>query len=170
MTWIKGCRSMKKSHLSTYPLFVWGLIFFFVLLPLLLFCGFGVYGIWTTNLPPDWGNPFPEGTQIIQQTDTHQGVFRRKGIRVVAAQVPETCIQQFGNRLRDEGFISGRPLGLTCEQLDTIEAARDILDAPNTLYNFDDGAIAFIEEPCSDWAVAVYDLDTGLFCYIEYDS
>ena len=161
---------MKKNRISTYPLFVWVLIFLFVLLPLLLFCGILVYGIWTTNLPPNWGTPFPEGTQTIQQTDTHQGVFRRKGIRVVVAQVPETCIQQFGDRLRDEGFISGRPLGLTREQLDAIETARDILGAPNTLYNFDDGAIAFIEEPCSDWAVAMYDLDTGLFVCMEYDE
>ena len=161
---------MKKSRISTYPIFVWGIIFFFVLLPLLLFCGFFVYGVWTTNLPPYWGTPFPEGTQITHETDTHQGTFRRKGIRVVIAQVPETYIQQFGNRLRDEGFISGRPLGLAREQLDTIETARDILGAPNTLYNFDDGAIAFIEEPCSDWAVAVYDLDTGLFICMEYDE
>lgn len=48
---------------------------FLVVVP---FGTFLVYGIWSTNQPPDWGKPFPEGTQIIRQTDTHQVFFAGK--------------------------------------------------------------------------------------------
>ncbi len=114
--------------------------------------------------------PFPEGTQIIQQTDTHQGLFRRKGITVVVVQIPEPYIQAFGDKLRNKEFISGHLVGEALELLCTVEMARDILDSENTLYTFDDGAIAFVEEPFSEWEAAVYDLETGLFCCIEYDE
>ena len=35
---------------------------------------------------------------------------------------------------------------------------------------YQDEAVAFIEEAYSDWFTAIYDLDTGLFCYIECDT
>jgi len=140
-------------------------------LNLMLFCAFLIYGVWSTNQPPDWGKPFPEGTQIIHQTDTHQGFFRRKGVAVRVVQVPEDCIRAFGNRLRAEGFTSGHySVDWALEELETIDLAKDILESKYTIHNFDDGAIAFIEEPCSDWEVAVYDLVTGLYCCIEYDE
>ena len=56
------------------------------------------------------------------------------------------------------------------ELLENIDAAADILEAENALYAYEDGAIAFVEEPFSDWFAAIYDLDTGLLCYIEYDE
>lgn len=160
---------MQKRRISTYPLFVRVLIFFFVLLPLLLFCGIFVYGVRTMNMPFDWKVPFPEGTQIIQQTDTHQGLFRREGVSVVVAKIPEQHIQSYGDRLRKWDFSSG--FGCPFPELFSgIEAAKDILDAPNTLYTHQDEAVALIEEAFSDWFAAIYDLDTGLFCYIECDT
>ena len=54
--------------------------------------------------------------------------------------------------------------------LENIEAAADALDSANTLYTYQDEAIAFVEEPFSDWFAAIFDLETGLFCYIEYDE
>lgn len=133
-------------------------------------CAFLMYGIWTTNLPPNWGGPFPEGTKIIQHTDTHQGVFRRKGVTILVAQIPEPYIQAFGDKLRNEEFRSGHLVGAALELLCTVEAAKDILDSENTMYIFDDGALAFVEEPFSEWEAAVYDLETGLFCCLEYDE
>jgi len=138
--------------------------------PLLFFGAFLIYGIWTTNLPPNWGEPFPEGTKIIQHTDTHQGVFRRKGITILVAQIPEDCIQAFGNRLWNEEFLSGHLAGKSLELLCTVEAAKEILDSENTMYIFDDGALAFVEDPFSEWEAAIYDLETGLYCCLEYDE
>ena len=158
---------MKKRHFSLSALLGLSLAFF----NLMLFCTFLVYGVWSTNQPPNWGQPFPEGTQIIQRTDTHRGFFRRKGIAVLVVQIPEDYIREFGNRLRAEGFTSGHcSVDWALEELETIDLAKDILESKYTIHNFDDGAIAFIEEPCSDWEVAVYDLVTGLYCCIEYDE
>ncbi len=155
---------MKKRIFSSVLMILVGLS------PMLLLGAFLTYGIWSTNLPPNWGKPYPEGTQIIQQTDTHQGIFRRKGIAVGVVQIPVPYIQAFGDKLLNEEFRSGHLMGEAWELLCTVETARDILDSENTLYNFDDGAIAFIEDPFSEWEAAVYDLETGLFCYIEYDE
>lgn len=154
-----------KKHMFSFVL-----IILVGLSPMLLLGAFLTYGIWSTNLPPNWGKPFPEGTQIIQQTDTHHGIFRRKGVTIVVVQIPEPYIQAFGDKLRNEEFRSGHLVGASLELLCTVEIARDILDSENTLYNFDDGAIAFIEEPFSEWEAAVYDLETGLYCCLEYDE
>ena len=151
-------------------------IFSFVLMmivgfwPVLLLGAFLVYGIWSTSVYPNSIVPFPEGTQILRQTDTHQGFFRSKGIAVVVAQIPEKYILAFANRLRAEEFSSGPPAGPAYELLATIEEAKDILNSSNTLFNYEDEALAFVEEPFSDCSTAIYDLETGLFCFIEYDE
>ena len=129
-----------------------------------------VYGVWTMNMAFERKVPFPEGTQIIQKNDTHQGIFRGQGVAVVVAKIPEDHIQSFGDRLRREHYSSGRPYGMAPELLGDIEAAKEILDSENTLYTYHDEAIALIEEPFSDWFTAIYDLETGLFCFMEYDE
>lgn len=141
-----------------------------VLLGVTLVCAFLAYGIWTTNMAFDEMVPFPEGTQIIRKTDTHQGVFRRKGTAVAVVRIPENSIQTYADRLRMCDFSEGQPMGLAPELLADIEETADILEAPNTLYTFRDGALALVEEPFSEWFAAIYDLDSGLFCYIEYDE
>ena len=153
---------MNKRHVSPFVLsmLIFGLLFSAVL----------VYGVWTTNMTFDWKVPFPEGTRIIQKSDTHQGIFRRKGLAVMVAKIPESHIQSYGDRLRKWDFSSGYPIGLAPELLENIEAAADALDSANTLYTYPDGAIAFVEDPFSDWFAAIFDLETGLFCYIEYDE
>ena len=133
-------------------------------------CAFLVYGIWSTSVYPNSIVPFPERTQILRQTDTHQGFFRSKGIAVIVAQIPENYILTFASRLRAEEFSSGPPAGPAYELLATIEEAKDILDSPNTLFNYEDEALAFVEEPFSDCSTAIYDLETGLFCFLEYDE
>lgn len=131
---------------------------------------FLIYGIWSTNQPSNWGKPFPEGTQIIRQTDTHKGILRRKGIRVEVVRIPEQHIQEFGDRLRSKGFIPALPGERFGRLLSTIETAEIDFHSWTVLSNFGDGAVAFIEEPCSDWEEAVFDLETGMFYCIEYDE
>lgn len=140
------------------------------ILCVLFFSAVLVYGVWTMNMPFDWKVPFPEGTQIIQKSDTHQGVFRRHGVAVVVAKIPESHIQAYGDKLRRVDFSAGHPIGMAPELLSDIEAAREILDSENTLYTYQDEAVALIEEPFSDWFTAIYDLETGLFCFMEYDE
>ena len=129
-----------------------------------------LFGIWSMNSPSDLGVYFPEGTQVIEQTDTHQGLFRKEGVAVVVAQVPTEKIQPFGQQLLEEGFIEFPPLHHVREVMETVEAAAPILEAERVLWTYRDEAIAFIEEPFSDYFAAIYDLESGICCCIEYDS
>ena len=90
----------------------------------------------------------------------------------MVAKIPESHIQSYGDRLLNLDFTLGNPslYSIVPDLLKDIEAAADILDTENTLYTYCDEAVALIEDPFSDWFAAVYDLDTGLLCYIEYDE
>lgn len=161
---------MKKHRISTYPLFVWVLLFFFVLLPLLLIGGFGIFLFWTSTAPSHVNVVFPSGTQVIEQTDTHRGFFRTEGTAIMVAQIPETHIQMFAHELRDEDFSSGPLSSVACELLSSIEGIDDTLASENILWTYRDEATAFIDEPFSDCFAAIFDLDSGLLCWVEYDS
>ena len=141
-----------------------------VILAGFLLLGFSFGEIWSMNSPSNLGVSFPEGTQITEEIDTHQGIFRKEGVAVVVAQVPPEKIQSFGQQLRDEGFIELPPLDHVRNLLKTVEATAPVLDAERILWTYRDEAIAFVEEPFSDYFAAVYDLETGICCYIEYDS
>lgn len=136
----------------------------------LFFCVFLVYGSWSFNRGFDWKVPFPEGTQIIQKSDTHRGLFRTKGTAIVIAKIPEQHIQEYAMKLQRLDFSSGTPMGCAPQLLADIETARRVIDAPNTLYTYQDEAHAFVEEPFSDWLAVIFDLDTGLLCCLEYDE
>lgn len=129
-----------------------------------------VFGIWSTNSPSNLGIYFPEGTQIIEQTDTHKGLFRKEGVAIVVAQLPQGKIQTFGQQLQDEGFVKFPPLDHVREVLERVEAAAPILQTDRALWTCRDEALAFVEEPFSDYFAAAYDLETGLCCCVEYDS
>ena len=141
-----------------------------VILAGVLLIVFSLWGIWSMNSPSNLGVSFPEGTQIMEETDTHQGIFRNEGGAAVVAQVPPEKIQSFEKQLRNEGFIEFPPLDHVRKLLKTVEAAAPVLDAERILWTYRDEAIAFVEEPFSDYFAAVYDLETGICCYIEYDS
>lgn len=157
---------MKKTRVSLFSIAV--LILSFLITAFL--STFLVYGIWTTSVYSNLRVSLPEGTQILRETDTHQGFFRSKGIAVVIALIPENHIQEFGERLKARGFSRNSPVGPGRELLSSVEEVRHILDAPNTMVNYEDEALALVEKPFSDCSAAIYDLDTGLFCHIEYDE
>jgi len=156
----------KKNRMSPFSV----VVLIFSLLSVALFGVFLVYGIWMTSVYSNLRVPFPEGTQIIQETDTHRGFFRSKGIAVVVAYIPENYMQEFGNRLEVKGFAEGPPVGPARELLSAVEEVRYILDSSNTMVNYEDEALALVERPFSDCSAAIYDLDTGVFCYVEYDE
>ena len=157
---------MKKTRVSLFSIVVLILSFFSIV----FFSAFLVYGIWMTSVYSNFRVPFPEGTQILRETDTHRGFFRSKGITVVVAIIPEDHIQEFGDRLKVRDFSSHSPVGPARDLLSTVEEVRHILDSPNTMVNYEDEALALVEEPFSDCSAAIYDLETGLFCHIEYDE
>ena len=161
---------MKKKRIPSYMLLVLVLFWFLVLIPLLLIGGFGFFLFWTSTTPSHVNVVFPNGTQIIEQTDTHQGLFRREGIAIVVAQIPETHIQMFADELREEDFSSAPLSYVACDLLSSIDGINDTLASENILWTYRDEATAFVEEPFSDCFAAIFDLDTGLFCCVEYDE
>lgn len=145
-------------------------VLFLDLFCVLIFFAVFVYGVWGFNMSFDQKVPFPEGTQIIQKSDTHRGLFREKGTAVIVAKIPEQHIQEYAMELQRLDFSFGKPMGCAPQLLADIEAARKILGAPNTLYTYQDQALAFVEEPFSEWIAVIFDLDTGLLCCLEYDE
>lgn len=137
---------------------------------MILIVGSCVYVEWNANAPKHVNVLFPEGTQIIRKTDSHKGFFRREGVAVLVAQIPEESIWEFGARLRNEGFIALPPVGRARDLLCTVEEVRHILDSPTAISYYEDDAVAFIEEAFSDCFAVIYDLETGLYCHVEYDE
>ena len=147
-----SCRVLVMGLLVAIPVFI---IFF---------------SICSMNSPSHLGVYFPEGTQIIEQTDTHRGLFRKKGTAIVVAKIPQEYIQSFDQQLQEEGFIEFPPLDHVQELLASVEAAAPILEAEHVLWTYRDESVAFVEEPFSDYFAAIYDRDTGGCCWVEYDS
>lgn len=136
----------------------------------LLFFVVCVYVVWNANSPAHVNVPFPEGTQIIRKTDTHQGFFRRQGTAITVVQIPAESAQAFGNRLIGAGFWDGYPYDEPYQRLELIPEAKAALKSDHILWTYEDDAFALIEESYSDYFAAVYDLETGLLCCIEYDE
>ena len=160
----------KKSGSFLWSISALVLLCFLVFLPLLLIGGFGIFLFWTSTAPSHVNVVFPSGTQVIEQTDTHRGFFRTEGTAIMVAQIPETHIQMFAHELRDEDFSSGPLSSVACELLSSIEGIDDTLASENILWTYRDEATAFIDEPFSDCFAAIFDLDSGLLCWVEYDS
>lgn len=156
---------MKKVICSALCVFL-TLAFLF----LLFIAAFLLLGIWSTNLPSHVNVVFPSGTQIIEQTDTHRGFFRTEGIAIVVAQIPEAHIERFADELREEEFSSAPLSYVACELLSSIDGINDTLTSENILWTYRDESVIFIDEPFSDCFAAIFDLDTGLLCWVEYDG
>ena len=157
---------MKRRRKGDMP----RLVIIYVYICFFLLIAFEVYGVWSMNSPSDVNVVFPPGTQILQETDTHRGFFRRKGTAITVALIPLDSVQTFGNHLIKEDFWKGTPYDEPRKKLEIIPEAKIALESENTLWIYRDEAFAFVEEPFSDWFAAIYDLDTGLLCYMEYDE
>jgi len=142
----------KKDYSMLYAAIAGFLIF---VLPPCLLAGFVV---WSNNAPSTLGVPFPEGTEIIEQFDTHQGLFRKKGVAVSIVQIPQEAQPAFEESLLAENFWDG-PIGYDVSKgLESVENSAAILKAENILWTYRDEAIALAEKPFSDYFAAIYDL------------
>lgn len=148
-----------------------GILSLFHQLPTILLWGTILYAIWCMQAPPSFG-PFPPNTEILQQTDTHKGLFRTKGTYVVVAQIAPEHIDSFVDQLMNHGVSWGFSPDTARELLAPADNI-DILFEPEkhrgVLWTLEDGTIAFTGEPFSDYYVAAFDMDSGLFCAVEFD-
>ena len=157
----------KKDFSMLYAVLAGFVLFCF---PIFLYLIGLLLSVWSSRIPSDIGTPFPEGTQIVEQIDTHQGFFRQTGVSIVVAQIPAEHALSFGEQLRAEEFIVFTPLDHVQEVLKTADAAAPFLEGKYILWTYRDEALALVEEAYSDYFAAMYDEETGLYCGVEYDS
>ncbi len=155
-----------KKFLTVLAVTLAGILLYVVSPFFWLCCYIGWTGSRPTTLPVD----FPEGTQIIEKIDTHQGFFREKGVTAVAVQIPPESRQLFAQQLREADFSESSPSYVACEALETLESAAPLLEAERVLWTFYDDTVIFTGDPFSDYFAAAYDEETGLCCYVEYDE
>ncbi len=94
---------------------------------------------------------------------------KKRAFLEAVSQIQEDCMLEFEKTLRDKGFSVGPPVGSAYNLLATVEVTGDFLDSRRTMVTYEDEALALVEEPFSDCSAAIYDMDTGLFCHVEYD-
>lgn len=126
---------------------------------------------WDSHVESPVDYLFPEGTQIIEERDSHGG-FHGDGVAFLSAQIPVESSQGFAQLLREKGFTNVPISEELQDQLRGCSETCMAADIPNCLWWFQD------ESPKSngsrDWFINytlhLYDLDTSIYYYIEFDS
>lgn len=139
-------------------------------LPVIFLCGVILCAVWCTNTQPSFGS-FPPNTEILQQTDSHKGLFRSKGTYVVVAQISPEYIYSFSKQLAGHGLTLDFPGGTARKWLapaNNIDMLFDSAKHRGTLWKLEfDGIPA--DNKLFDYHAVAFDLDSGLFFAVEVD-
>lgn len=132
----------------------------------------GVYIIWHSTAPEKLDIPFPEGTEVLEQWDTHKDLFRTEGTAVNVVRIPQDQRVSFYWQLRDAGFSVETPSIATLEQISTAKHP-DVASSVSSqsvvwLYRF--SGFEFVVSPFPDCFAAIYDPSSGVCCCVEYDG
>ncbi len=155
----------KKDRSMLYAVIAGAVLFG---LPLLLvFCI-----VLNSTAPEKLDVPFPEGTEILEQWDTHEGLLRTKGTAVVVARIPQEHRIDFLTALRSEELSTGWP---SEEAKDLFRFAEHpgVSDAVHSEYRFwtyRRSRVNFSSGPIRDGFAAIYDPLSGILCCVEYDG
>ena len=112
----------------------------------------------------------PDGAQIIEQRDSHGG-FLGDGVSFMSVQIPLKDSAEFVQQLKEKGFTDA-PVpedirGKVSGDKETCEAA----DIAHALWWFRDDSPDDVCLLCyTNYTFQIYDLNTGIYYYIEYDS
>lgn len=125
----------------------------------------------------DWdshvGSPvdylFPEGTQIIEERDSHGG-FHGDGVAFLSAQIPPEASQDFAFLLQERNFTDLAVPEDIQYQLRIDPETCIAADIPNCLWWFEDESPADCLGEYTNYTFHAYDLDNGIYYYIEFDS
>ena len=111
---------------------------------------------------------FPEGTQVIEESDSHEF---RDGTALAAVQIPPEASENFAQNLRRQNFVE-TPIAEDVQwTLTGVSEAEASLKVTNGLWYFsDDTPEQFRGEQYHNYTFMMYDLDTAICYYIEYDS
>lgn len=126
----------------------------------------------------DWdshvGSPvdylFPEGTQIIEERDSHGG-FHGDGVAFLSAQIPPEASQDFALLLQERNFTDLAVPEDIQYQLRIDPETCIAADISNSLWWFEDESPDDCLGEYTNYTFHAYDLDNGIYYYyIEFDS
>lgn len=140
------------------------------------FALFGLFAGWVfTHI--DWndhgGAPmdhlFPDGTQLIEQCDSHGG-FHGDGVAFLAVQIPPGTSAEFASLLQESGFTD-MPLPEDIQYKLRIDPETCMAaDIPNSLWWFEDQSPADCLGKYTNYTFHAYDPDNAVYYFIESDS
>ncbi len=132
----------------------------------------GLYIVWGSSAPVELDIPFPEGTEIVEQRDTHKGLFRTEGTAVTIAIIPQEHRDEFSEKLQECGFSLGQPSDEANALLRAAEhpGVDDARFSSWVLWTYQRAQVNTSSEPIPDSFTAIYDPDTGVCCCVEYDG
>ena len=132
----------------------------------------GLHIVWRSTTPVELDVPFPQGTEIVEQWDTHKGLFRLEGTAVVVARIPQEHRTDFYWQLRAAGFSVEAPSTAALEQMTAAEHP-DVAVAASSqsvLWTYRFVGFDLAVSPFPDCFAAIYDPNTGICCYVEFDG
>ena len=110
----------------------------------------------------------PEEAQVIEMIDTHEF---RDGTTFVAAYIPPEVAEAFAQKLQGRNFVETPITEDVKWELSAISEAEATLNVVNGLWHFkDDTPEQFRGEQCYNYTFMIFDVDTGIFYYVESDS
>ena len=112
---------------------------------------------------------FPDGYQIIEKRDSHGG-FHGDGVAFLAVQIPEESSQDFARLLQEENFTDSELPEPIQSQLRTDSETCMASDILNAFWLFEDESPEGNHGMYTNYILHIYDLDTGIYYYMEYDS
>lgn len=141
---------------------------FLLLCPLFL----GLYLVWSSAAPVKLDVPFPKGTEIVEQWDTHKGLFRTEGTAVTVALVPPEHRADFFEKLQECGFSLGHPSDEANALLSKAEhsGVDNARFSDWVLWAYQRAQVNTSSEPIPDGFAAIYDPDSGVCCWVEFDG
>ena len=128
-----------------------------------------VFVIWAITTPSTIGIDFPEGTQIIEERDSHGG-FLGDGVTLIAAQIPPETSEDFIQILWEKGFTDAPISEDIRYKLQNDPETCMAAEVFNGLWWFEEESPADCLGEYTNYTFHAYDLDTSIYYYIEYDS
>lgn len=111
---------------------------------------------------------FPEGTPYTG-TNTHGG-FLGDGVTILVAQIPPESSQDFVQVLWEKGFTDAPVPEDIRKKVASAPDTNIISEVSNGLWWFQDESPEGMRGRYANYTLHMYDLDTCIYYYIEYDT
>ena len=114
----------------------------------------------------DFVPEFPEGTQIIEESQTKLIKLFGEEHLLVVAQIPPEAAEEFGEDMQ-WGLWSALPSRRLREVMADVEGVSEVLDSERLLWKYYVITDHVVEGPHEDYRAEAYDPETGIYCYLE---